>query len=294
MFLAAIIVLFITRVHGDMPAASIQSCLPTFDRVACLGDSQLLQGFPEALDKLLRNAKCEGDGNVGFHCACKEGSRWYDSGDPESSGCLPDSSSSTKFYNLAVGNFGKSKASPRRNSVHMASIWAGDDLERIAAFAPTAIIVMFGTNDATTRHRDNNRLDWRHKGRHWFGIDLEALLTHLVDLPTKPIVFVTTPPPLDPHTWPREAELLADAVVPLIHAVARGLGLTVINIHSTLLSSSPSSLEGGGVGGGGKSSDLLGVRTGVLREEDGMHLNSRGSVLVAETILPYLSRRIED
>lgn len=291
MFLAAIIVLFITRVHGDMPAASIQ-CSPTFDRVACLGDSQLLQGFPEALDKLLRNAKCEGDGNVGFHCACKEGSRWYDSGDPESSGCLPDSSSSTKFYNLAVGNFGKSKASPRRNSVHMASIWAGDDLERIAVFAPTAIIVMFGTNDATTRHRDNNRLDWRHKGRHWFGIDLEALLTHLVDLPTKPIVFVTTPPPLDPHTWPREAELLADAVVPLIHAVARGLGLTVINIHSTLLSLSPSSSPEDG--GGGESSDLLGVRTGVLREEDGMHLNSRGSVLVAKTILPYLSRRIED
>ena len=63
---------------------------------------------------------------------------------------------STKFYNLAVGNFGKSKASPRRNSVHMASIWAGDDLERIAAFAPTAIIVMFGTNDATTRHHRKN------------------------------------------------------------------------------------------------------------------------------------------
>lgn len=165
MFLAAIIVLFITRVHGDMPAASIQSCSPTFDRVACLGDSQLLQGFPEALDKLLRNANCEGDGNVGFHCACKEGSRWYDSGDPESSGCLPDSSSSSK-YNLTVSNFGKSKASLRRNSVHMASIWAGDDLERIAVFAPTAIIVMFGTNDATT-----DRLDWRHKGRHWFGID---------------------------------------------------------------------------------------------------------------------------
>ena len=75
--------------------------------------------------------------------------------------------------------------------------------------------------------------------------------------------------------------------------MARGLGLTVINIHSTLLSSSPSSLEGGG-GGGGESGDLLGVRTGVLREEDGMHLNSRGSVLVAKTILPYLSRRIED
>jgi lysophospholipase L1-like esterase len=92
-------------------------------------------------------------------------------------------------------------------------------------FNPDVVVIMLGTNDSKPQN-------WRYKEE--FGADAKGLIARFAALPSKPRIFIAHPVPVA-----RENFGINDSGVkeeqPMIDAVARETGATVIDLYSPLV-----------------------------------------------------------
>jgi lysophospholipase L1-like esterase len=95
--------------------------------------------------------------------------------------------------------------------------------EDALAFQPDVVVIALGTNDTKTHN-------W--KDRKTFANDLQKMIEALEALPTKPRIFVCTPPPAGENGWTINEKLIADEVVPAVQkAVKKNKLAGVIDLH---------------------------------------------------------------
>lgn len=94
-----------------------------------------------------------------------------------------------------------------------------------AAFAPHAVLILLGTNDARGEH-------WTTRAR--FAADLRALVDHFVKLESKPRVWLCLPVPAFGRSGSPSATILDYKIVPQIRRLAAEKGLPTINLHRAL------------------------------------------------------------
>jgi len=94
------------------------------------------------------------------------------------------------------------------------------------ASQPDVVVIMLGTNDTKPQNWRNFAADYRR--------DYEHLLKQFADLPSKPAIFVCTPPYIAKGGNWGINERDTQAQIPVITALAEALGLAVIDVHAAL------------------------------------------------------------
>jgi acyl-CoA thioesterase-1 len=118
-----------------------------------------------------------------------------------------------------VRNFGHDGVTAQKESGR--PFWKMPEFEAANAFAPNVVILMLGTNDASSVP----------EGRKNFAGDFLALVRHFQALPSRPQVIVMTPPPLmlgrqDSRTIALKDEMSAD-----VRRIAKEEGLVLVELH---------------------------------------------------------------
>lgn len=85
--------------------------------------------------------------------------------------------------NYSVRNFGVNAHTAQKGADH--PYWNNSDFQKSTDYAPNVVILMLGTNDAKT-------FNW--KGINIFMQDYGDLVTHYQSLPSKPEIYVMSPP----------------------------------------------------------------------------------------------------
>lgn len=119
-----------------------------------------------------------------------------------------------------VGNFGVSGTTLSKNGDH--PYWNGGRYTDALEFLPQIVVIALGTNDSKPRN-------WRFKAG--FERDLYAMVRVFEGLPSRPMVYVCTPPPVFQDRWGINEAVVADEIRPLIRKVAAREFLPVIDLH---------------------------------------------------------------
>jgi lysophospholipase L1-like esterase len=93
------------------------------------------------------------------------------------------------------------------------------------AFEPNIVVIKLGTND-TKPH------NWKHKAD--FAADTKAMIKEFRALPSKPTVYLCRPVPAYPERWGIRDSVIKGEVLPLIDAVGKEMGVTVIDLYTAL------------------------------------------------------------
>jgi lysophospholipase L1-like esterase len=91
-------------------------------------------------------------------------------------------------------------------------------------FNPDVVVIMLGTNDSKPQN-------WRFKDE--FGADAKDLIARFAALPSKPRIFIAHPVPVARELFGINDSCVKDEQ-PIIDAVARETGATVIDLYSPL------------------------------------------------------------
>lgn len=126
-----------------------------------------------------------------------------------------------------------------------------------AAFAPHAVLILLGTNDARGEH-------WTTRAR--FAADLRALVDHFVKLESKPRVWLCLPVPAFGRSGSPSATILDYKIVPQIRRVAAEKGLPTIDLHRVF-------------------------RGFTEYFPDGVHPNRKGRIRIAQMVYAALTAR---
>ena len=149
--------------------------------------------------------------------------------------------------NYTVGNFGVggSTVSLDFDKPYMNQTAATNALN----FAPNIVVIMLGTNDGylSTQQRIN------------FTSDYATLIAKFQALPSKPRIYIATPPPAFNNTTGLDGAIVANDVMPLVKQTASQLGLPLIDMYTPLVN---------------HPEDFL----------DGIHPNSQGAQVIAQVI----------
>jgi len=165
-----------------------------------------------------------------------------------------------------VKNFGRAGATMMR----IGKPNAFQELPPTAAFAPQIVIVDFGIND--TRGGDVNY--WGHVDE--FDTDTKALLTQLLDLPTKPAVLLCLPTAnqADLPGMPDERKQSVAERLPRLVEVRQRLQKLAKDLANSRLSVI--------------DLDAVTANRPELFNVDGVHLKAEGYNLLAETLAPHV------
>ncbi len=92
-------------------------------------------------------------------------------------------------------------------------------------FNPNIVIIMLGTNDAflSAQQRSN------------FITDYTMLIHSFQTLPSKPTIYLVTPPPVFNNSMGLNSAIVENDVLPLVKQTADSLNLTLIDINTPLL-----------------------------------------------------------
>jgi lysophospholipase L1-like esterase len=126
------------------------------------------------------------------------------------------------------------------------------------AYAPDIVIVMLGTND-TKAH------NWPHRGT--FSADLTRLVSAFRDLPTRPQILLTLPPPVFQRDTPNIDGGRLQALLPMIRTVAAQLHAPLLDLQRAF-ADKPSLLP------------------------DHIHPNAEGNALIAREVRDALVREL--
>jgi acyl-CoA thioesterase-1 len=155
--------------------------------------------------------------------------------------------------NSTVGNFGDIGATVTLSSINPYIFHNAS--HQAKDFQPTTVIIMLGTNDA--------RLDV-YPGIESFVDDYKLLISQFQYLESKPQIFLVIPPPVYNNSININGTNFASVVVPKIEQVASELDLPLIDCYTPLL---------------GHPDYFV----------DGVHLNEKGSNVIANTIYKYIT-----
>lgn len=127
-------------------------------------------------------------------------------------------------------------------------------MQNAQAFSPDIVVIMLGTNDAflSSEQRSN------------FIGDYKTLIAQFQAFSSKPKIFIAVPPPVFNNTIGLNGTTLVNDVMPLVKQTANDLGLPLIDVHTPLVNH-PEDFS------------------------DGVHPNSQGSRIIAETIFNIIS-----
>ncbi len=120
---------------------------------------------------------------------------------------------------------------------------------------PEVVVLMLGANDTKPQNWDAHKDD--------FARDLASLVDTFTKLPSKPAVWLCTPPPAAHANFAIRPEVIKDEIVPAVVAVAKAKGLRVIDVFSACAA----------------DPDLF---------PDGVHPNAEGAALIARTVAAAL------
>lgn len=152
-----------------------------------------------------------------------------------------------------IGNFGLSGTTVMKNSDF--TYWNKPQYVQAAEFNPQVVIIKLGTNDSKPQN-------WKNKDQ--FAVDYRALIDHFLQLPSKPKVYVCLPVPAYIDNFGINGTVIEKEICPLIKQVAKEANVPVIDLH-TALSGHPEFFF------------------------DGIHPNTDGATLIAQTIYQYLT-----
>lgn len=155
--------------------------------------------------------------------------------------------------NYTVGNFGVSGSTISQKSLkpymNQYAFW------RAVNFQPDIVIIMLGTNDASTINQ---------KDIDQFNETYRTLITHFMELPGNQQIILVDPPPILNNTLNLSNENLVEEVIPRIEEIGNDLNLTTVNVYEVLTD----------------HYEVLG---------DGVHPNHDGGQLIAEQINQSIS-----
>ncbi|MFT5129323.1 MAG: lysophospholipase L1-like esterase/predicted esterase [Rhodothermales bacterium] len=122
-----------------------------------------------------------------------------------------------------VRNYGVSARTMLRKGDH--PIQKEPAYAKALAFLPNVVVIKLGTND-TKPH------NWKHKAD--FAEDTRAMVAEFRALPSKPTVYLCRPVPAYPERWGISDVVIKNEVIPLIDAVGKELGVTIIDLYTAL------------------------------------------------------------
>lgn len=134
--------------------------------------------------------------------------------------------------------------------------WNEETYQRALASEPDIVIIKLGTNDAKNKN-------WQHKAD--FAADLTEFAQSFKNLPSKPIVYLAIPVPVEKSKWSISDENVRE-MIPIIKEVAKQTDCPVIDFYSALP----------------KGENLSG---------DGIHPNNAGYKRMAETAYSALTEQ---
>ncbi len=159
--------------------------------------------------------------------------------------------------NYTLGEFGVSAATA---SLHSYTAYARDpEFEAAKNFQPKIVIIMLGTNDAIEEFQ-TYRPD--------YASDYKQIVTAFQALPSKPQIWLVLPPPIHPNGYNVTEASLTKNVIPAIKQIANEANLPIIDVY-TALQNHPEAFI------------------------DGIHPNSRGAQMIAQTIYNAITRQIK-
>lgn len=90
-------------------------------------------------------------------------------------------------------------------------------------FLPDIVFIMFGTNDTKEINTPLRATK--------FKSDMEEMALSYINLPSKPRVFLLTPPWVAHDNWSINEECVVNEIIPSVEAVAKKLGIPCIDMH---------------------------------------------------------------
>lgn len=156
--------------------------------------------------------------------------------------------------NYSVHNFGVNGHTAQKAADQ--PYWHHKDFERSSEYAPNVVVIMLGTNDAKS-------VNW--KGSQQFIQDYGDLVTHYQSLPSKPVIYLMSPPAAftqSGNTGPNFGVSVAavDEITVGIKQLAQERGLVFIDINAATA----------------KHPEYFTM--------DGIHPDATGTKLIAETV----------
>jgi acyl-CoA thioesterase I len=152
--------------------------------------------------------------------------------------------------NCSVKNFGVGSTTISLNTE--TPYMKTEAFQKALDFQPNIVIIMLGTNDAQPNLKQNNST---------LTEDYVKLISSFKNLSCKPEVWIVLPPPIyGNQTNAIDAQYFDQAVLPSIRQAANQTGLPIIDVYSALLNHS------------------------YCFKEDGIHVNSSGAAIIANTI----------
>ncbi len=132
----------------------------------------------------------------------------------------------------SVGNFGAGGSTVSLNSDK--PYMNQSAFHEAKAFLPDIVVIMLGTNDASSDYRYIDE----------FVADYKKLISEFQTLPSKPEVWLVKPPPIFNNSLGPIDTNLEQGVIPRIEQVANELGLPLIDVHAALLNHPEYFLDG--------------------------------------------------
>jgi acetyl esterase/lipase/lysophospholipase L1-like esterase len=126
-------------------------------------------------------------------------------------------------------------------------------------FNPNIVVVKLGTNDSKPEN-------WQYGSE--FEADLQAMVSTLRALPSKPQIYLATPIPAFKPTWNINDSVIANEIIPVIRRVAKKNKLGVIDLH-----------------------ELFKDPEGNQMLSDGIHPNAAGDVQLARIVCDALRKK---
>lgn len=134
--------------------------------------------------------------------------------------------------------------------------WKLKQYKAALAFSPDIVVIKLGTNDSKPKN-------WKHKAE--YTANYIELIQSFQKLPSQPKVWICYPVPAYPGRWGITDKVMKEEVMPLIDDVAKASKVDIIDLYKAL---------------SGKK-ELF---------PDSVHPNAAGAKIMAETILPIITK----
>ena len=173
--------------------------------------------------------------------------------------CYPTVLNDLLGENYVVGNFGVNGHTMLKTGDQ--PYWEHENFKLSTLFEPDIVVIMLGSNDSKA-HNFTNLDD--------FITTYEEMITHYKALPSKPRIYLATPPTVfsakDPAVSTIRSEVV-DEIAQAIIALGKKLRISVVNVNK-------------------KTADF-----GEGFVDDGVHTNKKGANLIANVVFRELSKK---
>lgn len=122
-----------------------------------------------------------------------------------------------------VRNFGVSGSTMLRDGDHPYT--ATPQFTEAREYLPQVVIIALGTNDSKPQN-------WRF--RNTFERDVYSMMRSFLTLPSQPVVYLCTPPPVFQDHWGINSNIVAKEIAPTIRRLATREGWAMIDLHRAL------------------------------------------------------------